>query len=203
MVTTTPKSAKSEVGLRVEKALVYPGRNPDAKFATVARQFNVPRSRLQRRIQGISPRNGLPATNTKLTREEEEALCRQIDRLDNANFGVQPEFITDAANYIVQEQSSSSLSSLPTVGKKWTTRFIKRKGYTKKLPKKLDSNRQASEDTERVTIYFQKLQEAITNEGIPPDDIWNMDEIGYRIGIGMYRLTVTKRNRTHLSIQTI
>ena len=44
MVTTTPKSAKSEVELRVEEALVYLGRNPDAKFATVARQFNVPRS---------------------------------------------------------------------------------------------------------------------------------------------------------------
>ena len=75
---------------------------------------------------------------------------------------------------------------------------MKRHGYTKKLQEKLDSNRQASEDQNRVLEYFQKLQKTIEDEGIIPEDIWNMDETGFRIGIGKDQLIVTKRKRAHL-----
>jgi hypothetical protein len=150
-------------------------------------------------MKGITSKTGHPGYNTKLSSEEEVAICRYIDRLDNCNFAVRVEFITDAANYILKERSSlSSSSPPPTVGKVWTTRFIQRHGYTKRLQKKLDSNRQASEDITRVTTYFQQLQEVIQTNGIPPDDIWNMDETGFRIGIGKDALIITKRKRAHL-----
>ncbi|KJK73638.1 hypothetical protein H634G_11103 [Metarhizium anisopliae BRIP 53293] len=199
MGTTSVQATQSEVELRVEEAIEYLEGNPDAKLATVARLFEIPRSRLRRRFNGCSTKKGRPATNTKLSREEEVALSHYIDRLDAINFAVRAEFITDAANYIIKERSPSSLAGqFEPVGKLWTTRFIQRHGYSKCLQKKLDSNRQASEDVTRVLQYYQQLQAVIEAHGIPPDDIWNMDETGFRIGIGKDQLIVTKRKRAHL-----
>lgn len=99
MGTTSVQDTQSEVELRVEEAIEYLEGNPDAKLATVARLFEIPRSRLRRRFNGCSTKKGRPATNTKLSREEEVALCHYIDRLDAVNFAVRAEFITDAANY--------------------------------------------------------------------------------------------------------
>ena len=45
--------------------------------------------------------------------------------------------------------------------------------------------------------YFQKLLAALKAEGIQPTDIWNMDETGFRIGVGKDQLIITKRQRQH------
>ncbi|KAJ6436064.1 hypothetical protein O9K51_11412 [Purpureocillium lavendulum] len=57
--------------------------------------------------------------------------------------------------------------------------------------------RHSSEDFDRVVEYFQKLQEIIEEAGILPEDIWNMDETGFRIGVGKDQLIITKRKRSH------
>ncbi|KAF5132806.1 hypothetical protein E5D57_003428 [Metarhizium anisopliae] len=66
MATTSVQVSKSEVEIRVNEALRYLNEFPEAKLAAVARQFNVPRTRLQRRKSGITARIGYPAANTKL-----------------------------------------------------------------------------------------------------------------------------------------
>ncbi|OAQ58169.1 DDE superfamily endonuclease [Pochonia chlamydosporia 170] len=179
---------------RIQEAVRYVDDFPDAKVAKVAREFGVPRNRLRYRLQGRPPKIGRPAVNLKLSRPEEAALCRYIDRLDNINLAVRPEFITDAANHILRERSGRADL---VIGSKWTSRFLKRHGYFKTLQKKLHSERQASEDLTRVSQYFQSLQKVIQEKGIPPDDIWNMDETGFRIGAGKDQLIVTKRRRAH------
>ncbi|KAM4064001.1 Tc5 transposase DNA-binding domain-containing protein [Hirsutella rhossiliensis] len=89
------------------------------------------------------------------------------------------EFVTDAANHILHQRSGQADLA---IGSRWTSRFLKRHGYFKKLQKKLHSERQASEDLTRVNQYFQSLHKVIQEKGIPPEDIWNMDETGFRIG---------------------
>jgi DDE superfamily endonuclease/Tc5 transposase-like DNA-binding protein len=183
---------------RIQEALRYIDNFPDAKTAMVAREFGVPYGRLRYRREGRPPKAGQPAANTKLTGPEEKAVCRYIDRLDRINLAVRAEFVTDAANTILYERSGrAKQGDPPTVGQKWTTRFLKRHGYHKKLQKKLHSDRQASEDLDRVDIYFQHLRTILTEEGIPPEDIWNMDETGFRIGVGKDQFIVTKRKRSH------
>ena len=183
----------------LSQALHYISENPEAKIATVAREFGVNRMTLKRRTQGTGARVGIAAHNTKLSRPEEAAVQRYIDRLDAANFTVRPEFITDAANYILQARTSSSdRPEDRRVGKRWTTRFIQRHGYNKQHQKNLDSNREASEDITRVRVYFEQLEEVITVNGIVPEDIWNMDETGFRIGISKDQLVVTKRKTATL-----
>ncbi len=67
MTPTTPSSARSEVELRAQKALLYLKENPNSKVATVARKFDITRQRLQRRCEGITARPGMQAANTKLS----------------------------------------------------------------------------------------------------------------------------------------
>ena len=180
---------------RIQDALKHIDNFPGAKVATVAREFGVPRGRLRYRLQGRPPKTAQSAKNTRLSRPEENALCRYIDRLDNVNLAVRIEFVTDAANCILRERSGQS--DAPTVGPNWTSRFLKRHGYFKKRQKKLHAERQVSEDLTRVNQYFQCLQQVIQDNGIPPEDIWNMDETGFRIGVGKDQLIVTKRRRAH------
>ena len=122
----------------------------------------MPRGRLRYRHDGRPPKAGQPAANTKLTEPEEKAVCRYIDRLDRINLAVRAEFVADAANTILRERSSrAQQADPPTVGQKWTTRFLKRHGYFRLLQKKLHSDRQASEDLKRVTQYFEHLRKTI------------------------------------------
>lgn len=179
---------------RIKDALQYLEEFPAAKIATVAREFGIPRSTLRNRLQGRQPRAGLPAANTKLTRPEEAALCRYIDRLDRINLAVRAEYVTDAANTILRARTKAPNSAaIPSVGQKWTTRFLKRHGYSKRLQKRLEANRTASEDLERVLSYFNELRKQL--ERVQPEDIWNMDETGFRIGVGKDQLVITRRTR--------
>ncbi|KAL2125756.1 hypothetical protein VTI74DRAFT_2848 [Chaetomium olivicolor] len=65
------------------------------------------------------------------------------------------------------------------------------------MQKRLQAERQDAEDPIRIAQYFQQLQNVVAEEGILPQDIWNMDETGFRIGVGKDQLIVTKRKRAH------
>ena len=41
------------------------------------------------------------------------------------------------------------------------------------------------------------MDAVIRDECIVPDDIWNMDETGFRIGVGKNQIVITKRKRAH------
>ncbi|KJZ77243.1 hypothetical protein HIM_03564 [Hirsutella minnesotensis 3608] len=149
---------------RTREAVQYIRDVPGAKIASVAREFGIPRNRLRSRLQGHHPKAGRPAANLKLSRPEEAALCRYIDRLDNMNLAVRPGFVTDATNNILRERSGPSGQADFIIGSKWTSRFLKRHGYFKKLQKKLHAERQASEDLTRVTNYFQTLEKVVQDK---------------------------------------
>jgi hypothetical protein len=183
---------------RIQDALLYIQQFPNAKVAKVAKEFGVPRGRLRYRLQGLYPKDGHHASNAKLTGPEEEALCRYIERLDYANLAIRPEFVTDAANAILQERlSKNAKPEDKLVSKMWTTRFLKRHKYLREKQKKLSQDRQAAEDLRIVQVYFERLAAIIQGHGILPESIWNMDETGFRIGIGKDQFVVTKRKRIH------
>ncbi|KAM4061702.1 Tc5 transposase DNA-binding domain-containing protein [Hirsutella rhossiliensis] len=183
---------------RVQKAKKYLDQNPTAKVTTVARQFEVPRGRLRSRLDGRTSLTDRQPTNTKLSKPEEDALCRYIDRLGAVNLAVRREFIVDAANRILKERSGkASQSNPPTVGIHWIDRFVKRHKYLLMSQKQLESNRQAAEDIPTVIEWYKKLHAVMQSEGIVEDDIWNMDETGFRIGVGKDQLVVTKRKKAH------
>ena len=134
----------------VQAALEYLRANPGAKVLAVAKQFGVSRQVLRGRLEGRSSYSDRPAANTRLTEAEEKALCNYIDRLDRINLRCRANFVTDAANQLLQARKGPGMQ----VGVNWTTRFLQRYGYNKVLDKKLDANRKVSEDLDRAIAYF-------------------------------------------------
>ncbi|KAM4061549.1 DDE superfamily endonuclease [Hirsutella rhossiliensis] len=159
---------------RLEEAVQYAKDFPQNSIRSVAKKYEVAHTTLRYRLK------------------------RYVDRLDAVNLAVRPEFIVDAANAILRAKAPAAKSGdPPTVGVHWVTRFIQRHGYCKQRQKTLSAERAASEDLQRVVEYFQRLQRILEREGIQPDDIWNMDETGFRVGVGKDQLIVTKRKRSH------
>ena len=110
----TTKYPDSTVELRVKEALEYLQVHPSAKPT----EFSISRTRLLRRLDGILPHAGTPATNTRLSKPEESALCRYINRLDHINLPTRKVFIRDTANLILRGRSSRAEQvNPPTVGK--------------------------------------------------------------------------------------
>jgi hypothetical protein len=107
---------------RIREACEYIENFPDAKIATVARDFEVSRSTLRDRLNGCQPKKRRSGINTKLTKEEEVAICRYIDRFNRINLAVQPEFIAGAARSIILAKSSTRQQPVePTiVSRRWT-----------------------------------------------------------------------------------
>ncbi len=179
---------------RLEDAVLYINENPSSRIYTVAREFGVPYTTLRRRLSGVTASRSRPATNNRLSRPEEAAICRYIDRLERVNLAVRREFVTDAANAILRERLGGS--AFTPVGPAWTSRFLRRHRYLVMRQQSLNKDRQAQEDIPRVEGYFKQLQKVVTDEGILPSEIWNMDETGFRIGMGKNQLVVTKRKRS-------
>ena len=62
------------------------------------------------------------------------------------------------------------------------------------VPQKiLDVDRQAVEDQDVIAPWFEALYEVIAKYGIVSEDIWNMGETGFGIGVGKDQLVVVTR----------
>ena len=113
-----------ETGL--SDAFEFYRQNPGAKNALVARNSEVSRNTLRRRVNGGRPAKGRPATLSNLSKAEEEALCDNVDSLNKLQLLVFKIHVTDAANSIIKEHSSKLDTQPHTVGLHWTTRFLLR-----------------------------------------------------------------------------
>ena len=51
-----------------------------------------------------------------------------------------------------------------------------------------------------IQTYFSSFQSTVALLGITPDDIWNMDEIGFRVGCGVTHLVVTLSSHKRIMI---
>ena len=187
--------ANREIEKRVLEAIEWNNENPGHSIAHVAREFDIKPGRLRRRLLGVQPNFGQPSANTKLSEPQELALVRYIDRLERASLAVRKDLLKDAANRILLLDTPDGKKP-PTVGNNWIARFIRRKGFHVSKQKILDLERQKAENTDAITEYYSLLHDAIVDDGIQPEDIWNMDETGFRIGMGRDQLVVTRQKRS-------
>jgi hypothetical protein len=182
----------------MDAALDYHKENPGISLRRVAKLFGVARATLQDRVKTPRKRKEDKNCGRLLTAVEEKALCNYIDRLDSINMAVRGEFVCDAANAIIRARHRpDDTTPIHIVKPRWATRFFQRHGYSSRPQKMLDLVRKEAENIEVIQDYFRQLQEVINREGILPDDTWNMDETGFRIGMKSNAMIITKRKRAH------
>jgi len=88
-----------------------------------ARQFNVPRTTLQRRVTGHPFRAETRANSHKLTEIEEESLQKWILSMDSRGAAPRPSTVREMADLLLAARGSTPP---PLVGKDWVTKFVKR-----------------------------------------------------------------------------
>ena len=84
----------------------------------------------------------------------------------------------------------------PQVGNHWVARFLKRRPeYRIKRQKILDLERKQAEGYKTLQEWFEKYKTECEKHEVLPEDIWNMNETGFRIRIGRDQLVITKQQK--------
>lgn len=150
-------------------------------IAKAALAYDISRATLQRRVQGRASRTNTTANCRKLTDTEESTLTTWI--LDMDRRGLPPQIST--VRYLAQLLFSARISSPEAlIGEKWVNRFIKRhKELCSKYTRKYDYQRAKCEDPELIKSWFTRVRDTIQKYGVLEQDIYNMDETGFQMGV--------------------
>lgn len=155
-----------------------------------ARLYDVPRTTLQRRLNGTINRAEKQANCLKLTKEEEESLIRWILSLDQRGAAPRPSHVQDMANILLSNRGSSKTQP---IGKNWVYNFIKRHDELKtRFSRKYNHQRAKCEDPNLIKEWFNRVQITIMQYGIAYEDIYNFDETGFAMGLIATAKVVTR-----------
>ena len=162
-------------------------------IAKTAREYGVKWQTLSVRWKGRSNLLEWPPTNTRLSKEQEKALCHYIDTLEQLNVKPLARMIQSSANSILKSTHTNLDTPPPTVSEKWLNRWLGRHPeYKKRRSRAIELDRKRAEDHEVIQEWFQKLHRTIQNHGILKEDIYNFDETGFNIGVGRDQWIITR-----------
>nr|XP_001389896.2 hypothetical protein ANI_1_3428014 [Aspergillus niger CBS 513.88] len=147
----------------------------------VARVFQVPRSTLQDRLNGLKFRKDTRANSHKLTSIEEESLEKWIISLDQRGAPPKHSQVREMANLLLQKRGQNTTIS---VGQKWVTNYISRHDSLKsRYSRQINYKRAKYEEPKAIQMWFKRVQTAISTYGIVNKNIYNFDETGFAMGI--------------------
>jgi hypothetical protein len=170
-----------------------------------ASHFDVPYRLFVNRHAGRRTRQEKEAPNKRLTDEEEQAVINFMLSLDSNEIRGTARTIETTAMHLLNRRPRSQSDPDPApLGNTWVSRFMARHAnelmFQRDSPKELD--RAAAEDPVAIKSWFDKLKGKIDRCGIQRRDIYNVDEAGFRIGIGRRERVVTKRRKTKVRLSS-
>ena len=161
----------------------------NASAASLAREFGVSVDRLRRRIRGVPSRSTRPKVTGPLSKEQEQALQKWIENLDEMGVPPTAETIRNCANSMIHRSDPDARG----VGKNWPYNFIQWLGpeYKRVKQKPMDPNRLAATDISVIDSWFDRLEIQLRINKIQPENLYNFDETGFRIGQGKREKVIT------------
>jgi len=173
---TQAKSSNQEDRILLAIQSIKQGHIQSIRAAAMS--YDVPKATLRRRAHGITSRRDSTPNSRKLTPYEESALIQYILDLDSRGFPPRPQAVQEMADLLLSDRGESS------VGKNWTTNFIKRRTEIKaKFGRKYDYKRAKCEDPKIIQEWFSLVRNVVAKYGILEQDIYNFDEAGFAMGV--------------------
>jgi hypothetical protein len=158
------------------EALERRGEGEEIGYVAIAKKFGVDESTLRRRHQGkCSTRVEAAQERKNLSTQQEEELVKYIKNLTSKGLPTTRAMI----------QNFSSVVAKKEVGKSWVLRFLNRHKDTL-LPKwstGMDSNRHKADSYEKYKLYFNLLHSKMQEYKVEAENVYNMNEKGFMIGI--------------------
>ena len=167
---------------RLELAIQAVQKSQITSVRKAALSYDVPRSTLQDRLNGIKQRESANRTKRKLTETEEETLLQWILTMDKRGAPLRPTTVRNMADLLLANRDA--LKPPPTVGINWVQNFVQRHNILKtRFSRKYDHRRALCEDSGKIQEWFKLVRSTIEEWGIVDEDIYNFDETGFAMGI--------------------
>ena len=182
------KSANQEGKISLALQAVRKGQITSIRAA--ARLFSVPESTLRNRAHGIQSHVDSRLNGHKLTQLEEDPLTKWILSMDTRGAAPRQATIQEMANILLAARGSQPP---PTVGKNWPSKFVERREELRtRYSVRYDYQRALNEDPKALRSWFTIVQNVIDENGIQPEDIYNLDETGFAMGLISSQKVVTR-----------
>ena len=185
------QSAHNEGRIVLAVQAIKQGRVSSMRAA--AQTYDISKSTLRRRVQGINARRDSVPMNRKLTTTEESTLIEWILSMDQRGLLVRSDSIRQMANLLLQKRSQDNTLS---IGKQWVYNFVRRHdSLQSKYTRKYDYQRAKCEDPTIIRDWFRLIRNTIEKYGILEEDIFNFDETGFQMGVISTAKVITGANR--------
>ncbi len=111
----------------------------------------------------------------KLNQEQESELVKYIEALTKRGLLPTREMI----------QSLASIVAKKKVGRNWVSRFLERNHahLTSKWTTGMDRVRHKADSKYKYSLYFDLLHQKMLEYEVEPENVYNMDEKGFLLGI--------------------
>jgi hypothetical protein len=131
------------------------------------------------------------------SKPEETVLLEWIHEAIDRGFPARIDMLRNMALEIIQQRAApGSLPLGPALGKNWHTRFLARyPDLSLKFSRNLDEERARCNNHETLSNWFKLVQETCEKYGIVPEDIYNMDETGFMMGIAATAKVMVRRGK--------
>jgi hypothetical protein len=157
-------------------------------YTAIAKKFGVERSTLSRRHRGVTSSKANQYEQQRiLTNQHEKELISYINKLTDRGLFASHEMLRNFAKEITGEKP----------GKHWPGRFLKRhqddliSTYTTAI----DAARKRADSAYKYALYFELLSRKLEEYELRPEDIYNMDEKGFMIGMLVKGLRIFSKRK--------
>jgi len=169
---------------RIDDALADLQTQKRPNIAKTARHFSVSAKKLRNRAKGIPSKFNNTNATYALSEEQEYALEATLTRLDDSGFPPRLRLVRGIANSYLREAHGPD-GTPPKVSKMWPIRWQKRHPeWFKGRSKTLAFDRKNAHDPDEISYWYERFAAIRAEKGIQDADIYNMDETGFRVGVG-------------------
>jgi len=171
---------------------VEQGQEKNAASASEA--FDVDKRTLYRRVSGSAvSRSMAHEGQQRLTGPEEKAVVKWCFDQDDRGFPPKLSMVRDMGLHLERKRLGKVSDAF---GKNWMSRFLKRHpNLAVKLSTQLERQRAYAKDPRLIQDYFAKLSGVIRQYGLKADQIFNMDEKGFVMGLAARAKVLCRRGR--------
>ncbi len=166
---------------------------PVKSIRSAAADHDVPFSTLRRRWNGVRSRSQAHVAQMLLTPPQERGLADWAKELAKRAIPWTKDTLREKAQLICKKQVSDN----------WIYRFIKRNPDLKlRWTQGLESPRAGALNEAIVAEFYRILAETVEKYQVKPENIYNMDEKGVQLGIGMRARVLVDRNQKNVHTVT-
>ncbi|SPO25317.1 uncharacterized protein UTRI_10103 [Ustilago trichophora] len=202
MVNISPRKKVARTHLKAERdqkeeqiqaALLGVEQGRFKSLRAAAEHHQVPYNTLYNRKQGKKSCSEAFQDLQVLSPASEDVLVQHIPKQADFGFPVTPKELRQLGEQLLRQQSNNNDTQL---GLNWVSAFKQRHpGLRSYYSHVMDMQRVLAGDPAVVEAYFDLLEQTITEHSITPQNIYNMDETGFLIGVSQARnIIIPKEN---------